>query len=172
MAVDMNIWNKYERWCRLVILLTKGGGDICKNIMSELGIKDETDGAEIYIRLKPYREKIENLGWYYQQILLPDDEIVDKNKMDISLNISIIQILDEQCKYPQIAELRKKKNQILYMPGYKRDMTEEKFKVYWGEISELLKFQNYKAKDLEIEDISTPECQKILKSVIDIITGS
>lgn len=104
--------------------------------------------------------------------MLPDDEIIDKNKMDISLNISIIQILDEQCKYPQIAELRKKKNQILYMPGYKRDMTEEKFKVYWGEISELLKFQNYKAKDLEIEDISTPECQKILKSVIDIITGS
>lgn len=51
-------------------------------------------------------------------------------------------------------------------------MTEEKFKVYWGEISELLKFQNYNAKDLEVEDISTPEYQKILKSVIDIITGS
>ena len=58
------------------------------------------------------------------------------------------------------------------MPDYKRDMTEEKFKVYWGEISELLKFQNCNLKELEIEDISTPECQKILKSITDIITGS
>ena len=74
-----------------------------------MGIKDEINGAEICIRLKHYREKIEKLGSYYQKILLPYNGIIDKNKMDISVNTHIIQILDEQRKYPLIADLRKKR---------------------------------------------------------------
>ena len=65
MASSLDIWNKYQRWCRLLILLCKGGGFVCKDILSKMGIKDVTDGAEIYSKLRPYKRKIQEMGFYH-----------------------------------------------------------------------------------------------------------
>ena len=51
MASSTHAWNKYQKWCRLVILLHEGGEEIVKNILDHIGV-DITDGAEIYKKLK------------------------------------------------------------------------------------------------------------------------
>ena len=92
--------------------------------------------------------------------------------MDISLITHIIQILDEQQKYPRIAEFRNKRNELLYLPEYEIDMTEEKFQLYWNEILELLEVLNYNVKCLETEAHSTQEQEKLLKDLTPIVKGS
>lgn len=169
------IWSKYQRWSRLVILLFQGGQSICKNILAEMGIKDTTDGAEVYSILKPYEKKIKKLGFYQRKTLLPDNEIIDITKMDISLSTHIIQILDTQQNYPLIAELRYKRNELFFMSEGKRDITQQQFSDNWDKISKLLTTLNYDMNlinYLKTTEHLSQEHEKILKDVIYKIKGS
>ena len=169
------IWSKYQRWSRLVILLFQGGQSICKNILAEMGIKDTTDGAEVYSILKPYEKKIKKLGFYQRKTLLPDNEIIDITKMDISLSTHIIQILDKQQNYPLIAELRYKRNELFFMSEGKRDITQQQFNDNWDNISKLLTTLNYDMNlinYLKTTEHLSQEHEKILKDVIYKIKGS
>lgn len=169
------IWLKYQRWSRLVILLFQGGQSICKNILAEMGIKDTTDGAEVYSILKPYEKKIKKLGFYQRKTLLPDKEIIDITKMDISLSTHIIQILDTQQNYPLIAELRYKRTELFFMSEGKRDITQQQFSDNWDKISKLLTTLNYDMNlinYLKTTEHLSQEHEKILKDVIYKIKGS
>ena len=169
------IWLKYQRWSRLVILLFQGGQSICKNILAEMGIKDTTDGAEVYSILKPYEKKIKKLGFYQRKTLLPDNEIIDITKMDISLSTHIIQILDTQQNYPLIAELRYKRTELFFMSEGKRDITQQQFSDNWDKISKLLTTLNYDMNlinYLKTTEHLSQEHEKILKDVIYKIKGS
>ena len=169
------IWSKYQRWSRLVILLFQGGQSICKNILAEMGIKDTTDGAEVYSILKPYEKKIKKLGFYQRKTLLPDKEIIDITKMDISLSTHIIQILDTQQNYPLIAELRYKRTELFFMSEGKRDITQQQFSDNWDKISKLLTTLNYDMNlinYLKTTEHLSQEHEKILKDVIYKIKGS
>ena len=169
------IWSKYQRWTRLVILLFQGGQSICKNILAEMGIKDTTDGAEVYSILKPYEKKIKKLGFYQRKTLLPDNEIIDITKMDISLSTHIIQILDKQQNYPLIAELRYKRNELFFMSEGKRDITQQQFNDNWDNISKLLTTLNYDMNlinYLKTTEHLSQEHEKILKDIIYKIKGS
>ena len=175
MASFPDVWNKCQRWCRLVILLQQGGLSVCKNIMSEMGIKDITDGAEIYRKMKPFEEQIKAMGFYQQKTLLPDGEVIDTSLMDISLSTYIIQVLDKLQKYPQIIELRYKRTELFFMSEEERSMTEKEFSDYWDKISELLNGLHYNMsliKGLKTEDHLSQEHQKTLKDITHKIKGS
>lgn len=170
-----NIWNKYLRWCRLLILIHQGGEYLCKNILYKMGVKDVTDGAEIYSRLKQYEKEIKQLGMNLQKTLLPDDKIIDTKEMDISLSTYIIQIMDKPQDYPSIAKLRQKRIELLYMREAKRNMTEQQFNTYWNEISEMLSSLHYKMdliNCLKTEDNLAQKYEKILKDINQKLQGT
>ena len=174
MASSLDIWNKYQRWCRLLILLCKGGGFVCKDILSKMGIKDVTDGAEIYSKLRPYKRKIQEMGFYHQKNLLPDNEVIDTSKMDITLSTHIIQILDQQQDYSRILKLRSLWIKLLHMPEGERSMTEQQFKEYWDEISLLLEIFHYDinlVKGLETEGHLSQELENTLQDITHKIKG-
>ena len=169
------IWLKYQRWSRLVILLFQGGQSICKNVLAEMGIKDTTDGAEVYGILKPYEKKIKKLGFYQRKTLLPDSEIIDITKMDISLSTHIIQILDTQQNYSLIAELRYKRTELFFMSEGKRDITQQQFSDNWDKISKLLTTLNYDMNlinYLKTTEHLSQEHEKMLKDIIYKVKGS
>ena len=170
-----DIWNNYRRWCRLVILLCQGGKSVCNDILSKMGIKDTTDGSEIYDRLKPYEKEIHQMGLYHQQYLLPDNEVIDTSKMDVQLSSYIIQILDKAEEYPSISALRQKKNELFLMSEDERAMTEKKFRPYWNEISELLTCLDCNMdfiRGLETEGRLSQDHEKILKDITQKTKGN
>ena len=133
-----DIWDKYQKWCRLVILLHEGGETICKDILYKMGIADLSNGAEIYQKLETHKEKIKKMAFYQQKILLPYGKVIDTSKLDVSLQTHIIRILDTTKNYPLIGKLRDHRNELFHMSECRRDMTERQFKKYWDQISELL----------------------------------
>ena len=139
-----NISNKYPRWCRLLILIHQSAEYLCKDILYKMGVKDLADGAEIYRRLKPYEKEINELGVNIRKTLLPDNKVIDTEKMDISLSTHIIQIIDKTQDYASISKLRQKRIELLYMREGERNITEQQFNTYWNEISELLTSLDYK----------------------------
>ena len=174
MGSSDNIWNKYQRWCRLLILLCKGGGFVCKDILSKMGIKDIADGAEIYSKLRPYKRKIQEMGFYHQKNLLPDNEVIDTTKMDITLSTHIIEILDQRQDYSQMLKLRGLWIKLLHMPECERSITEQQFIEYWNEISYLLKVLNYDmnlVKGLETEGHLSQELENTLQDITHKIEG-
>ena len=170
-----DILKKYKKWCRLVILIQEGGEFVCKDILSKMGIKDITDGAEISRKLKPYKKEITKMTFYQQKTLLPDNEVIDTTKMDISLSTHIIQILDKTQNYPLIPELRQKRNELFHMKEEKRAMTEQLYNFYWNNISQLLAGLHYDIslmEGLKIEDPISQEREKTLEDIIRNIKGS
>ena len=168
-------WNKFQRWCRLIILVHEGGESVCKDILSKMGIKDITDGAAIYRKMKLYEKKLKTMSFYLQETLLPDNKVVDASKIDISLCTHIIEILDTTQSYPLIAKLRRKRNELLNMPEEKRDMTEKLFNNFWENILQLLEYHHYDTKlmkDLKTEDHLSQQHEKTLTNIIHSINGS
>lgn len=169
-----NIWNKYPRWYRLLILIHESGEYLCNDILYKMGVKDVTDGVEIYSRLKPYGKEIKELGTTLEKIFLPDDEVIDIKKMDISLKTHIIQIMDKHQDYPLIAKLRQKRIELLYMREDERNMTEQQFSTYWNEILELLTslhYNIYLINDLKTEDNLVQKYKQTFKDVNQKLEG-
>ena len=138
MASPADPWNKYQKWCRLVILLHEGGEKIFKDILDQIGV-DITDGAEIYQKLKPYEKtKLKKKPDYLKKIFLPPSQVVDASKLDFSARCHIIEILDTCKKFPSIGKLRNKRNEFFHMSVEEKDMTEQQFNKYWKDISQLL----------------------------------
>ena len=158
-----------------MILVHKGGESVCKDILSQMGIKDIADGAEIYRTLKPYEEKIKTMALKQQKILLPDNEFVDIIKMDISLITHIIQILDATQSYPLIAKLRQKRNELFHIAEGKSYMMEQLFNEHWDKVSQLLTSLHYNMhsiKNLKTEDPLSQEHEKTLKDITHNMKGS
>ena len=174
MASSHYIWNKYQRWCRLLILLCKGGGLVCEDILSKIGIKDITDGREIYGKLRPYRRKIEEMGIYHRKLLLPDNEVIDTTKMDITLSTHVIQILDHQQDYSLMFKLRQLWIKLFNMPERERSLTEQQFREYWDEISLLLTVFHYNmnlVKGLKTEGHLSQELENTLHDITHKLKG-
>ena len=168
----MTAWNKNKNWCRLVILLQVGGESVCKDILYKMGLTDINDGGKIYKALEKYKAKIKKLAPYQQRILLPDSTEINTIKLDISLLTHIITILDKKKKYPLIQELRAKRNNFFHMLGVERDMTEEQFKSYWDEISQLLRDLGYDMKlldHLQTDDQLSEDLEDRLNDILHCI---
>ena len=142
MASPADAWNKYRKWCRLVILLHEGGEKIVKDILGQMGV-DITDGVEIYQKLKPHEKTVLKRPPYLQRSLLPASGVVDATKLDFSARCHIIEILDTSKQFPLIGELRNRRNEFFHMSVEKKDMTGQEFNKYWKEISQLLTDFNY-----------------------------
>ena len=176
MALE-KIWKKFGKWCRLIILIHRGGESVCKNILSQMGIKNITDGVEIYRKLKPYEEKIKTMKMTIdqQKMLLLDNEVIDTIKMDLSLITYIIEILDTAQNYPLIAELRKKRNELFHLAEHRRDLTEQLFNEHWDKISKLLLSLHYDIdlmKGLKTENCLSQEHEETLKDITGKMKGS
>ena len=176
MALE-KIWKKFGKWCRLIILIHRGGESVSKNILSQMGIKNITDGVEIYRKLKPYEEKIKTMKMTIdqQKMLLPDNEAIDTIKMDLSLITYIIEILDTAQNYPLIAELRKKRNELFHLAEHRRDLTEQLFNEHWDKISKLLLSLHYDIdlmKGLKTENCLSQEHEETLKDITGKMKGS
>ena len=63
----LDVWNKYRRWCRLVILLHEGGETVYKDTLYKIGVTDITDGAEIYRKLEPYKAEIKKMASFQKK---------------------------------------------------------------------------------------------------------
>ena len=175
MASLDDIWEKFRKWCRLIILLHKGGESVCKDILSQMSIKDTTDGAEIYRELKPYEEEIKTVAFDQLKMLLPDNEVTDTMKMDISLITLIIQILDTTQTYPLITKLQQKRNELFHLAEGETDMTEKLFNEHWNNISQLLTSLHYNMdlmEGLKTEDCLSQEHEKTLKDITHRMKGS
>ena len=138
------IWNKFEKWCRLVILLQEGGESVCKHILhTELGVP--TDGGGMYKYLQKYEVDIKRTVKYgYQKkILLPANGHIDETKLDIPLFCYIIQILDKNKNYPSIENLRYMRNDLFHMEGNRRNMSEQEFNDQWDKAVQLLNGLNF-----------------------------
>lgn len=155
MVFPEDIWSKYKRWFRLVILLHEGGEVVCEKILCEVGVKDVKDGAEIYRKLEPHQDNIKRMSRYQQKLLLPDSKIIDTMKLDLALKTFIIEILDTRDKFPLIKEIRERRNHLFHMSHFERDMSEEQFNHFWEQISQLLRDLGYNMNlldDLKTED--------------------
>ena len=138
-----DVWNKYRKWCRLVILLHEGGEDLVKDILGKMGV-NITDGAEIYQKLEPYKKMIKKtIPHYLQKTLLPPSKDIDTTELDFSARCHIIAVLDTHKQYQSIGKLRKRRNDLFHMSVEKRDMTEQQFNNQWNEISQLLTCLGY-----------------------------
>ena len=169
---DILIWNKYRKWCRLVILLQEGGETVCKDILCNMGI-DMKDGRKIYQELEQHSRDINKLARYQKYILLPDSKNVDPSKLDLSLQTHIIGILDKT-KFSVMKKLRDKRNELFHMEEEKRDMTEETFKDYWDGLSKLLTGLNYDMKllsSLKIDNYLSEPHKKRLEDILRYIQG-
>ena len=138
MACPTDVWNRYRKWCRLVILLHEGGENLVKDILGQMGV-DVTDGAKIYQKLKPHEKVIlKTKPHYLQRTLLPPSKVIDATKLDFSAKCHIIEVLDSKKQFPLIGELRNSRNDLFHMSVNERDMTEQQFTNHWDEISQLL----------------------------------
>ena len=166
------IWNKYQKWCRVVILLQEGGETVCKDILFNMGV-DMKNGRVIYQKLEQHRTDINKLARYQRVILLPNSKNVDTSKLDLSLQTHIIGILDKT-KFPVMKELRDKRNELFHMEEGKRDMTEQTFKDYWDQLSKLLTGLNYDMKllsSLKIDNYLSEQHKKRLGDILCYIQG-
>ena len=169
-----DIWDKYQKWCRLVILLHESGETICKDILYKMGIADLSNGAEIYQKLETHKEKIKKMAFYQQKILLPYGKVIDTSKLDVSLQTHIIRILDTTKNYPLIGKLRDHRNELFHMSECKRDMAERQFKKYWDQISELLTahcFDVNKLNYLKTDNHLNRTHEKRFKDILHHIKG-
>ena len=110
-----------------------------------------------------------------QKALLPDNEVTDTIKMDLSLITCIIQILDTTQNYPLIAELRLKRIELFRLAECKRDLTEQLFNEHWDKISQSLTNLQYNIdlmKELKTEDPLSQEHEKTLKDITHNMKGS
>lgn len=144
MGSTQEIWSKFEKWCRLVILVQEGGESVCKHILhTEMNVP--TEGGEMYKYLESYKDDIKKskMFSYQRKILLPDDGIIDTTKLDIPLFTYVIQILDKSKKYPSIENLRYKRNELFHMEEVQRNMTSKQFNGLWDEVAQLLNGLNF-----------------------------
>lgn len=138
-----DVWNTYRKWACLSILIHEGGIVACKIILSEMDVRDIEDGEKVYQDLKPYEETIMKMGIYHREILLPDNKIIDTNKMDFFLLTDIIEMLDKRGDYILIKQLRDMWHKLLHMSQPKMDIEEEQFEKYWNKISKWLRYFGY-----------------------------
>ena len=144
MGSTQDIWNRFERWCRLIILVQEGGESVCKHILyKEMNVP--TEGGEMYKYLQNYKDDIQKskMFGYQRKVLFPDDRVIDKTKLDIPLFTYIIQILDKFKKYPSIEKLRFKRNELFHMEEVRRNMSLQEFSDLWDEVVQLLNGLNY-----------------------------
>ena len=144
MGSTQAIWNKFEKWCRLVILLQEGGESVCKHILhTELGVP--TDGGEMYKYLQSYEADIKKTikHGYQKKSLLPADGHIDETKLDIPLFSYIIEILDKNKNYPSIEKLRYLRNDLFHMEENRRNMSDQEFNDQWDKVVQLLNGLNF-----------------------------
>ena len=144
MGSTQAIWNKYEKWCRLVILLQEGGESVCKHIIYS-DMRVPADGRKMYKYLKRYEADIKNSipHKYQKEILLPASKHVDETKLDVPLLSYMIQILDKDKNYPSIPKLRYIRNNLFHMDGKQRNMTMQEFDDRWDKVVQLLNGLNF-----------------------------
>ena len=140
MSSICNTVKKFGKWCRLVILIEEGGQSVCKDILHKR-MHVPTEGEGIYKYLQYYKMEIEKLTLqaYQEKILLPDDGVIDKEKLDLPLYTHIIQILDKSKQYSSIKKLTCKRNKLFHMEEGRRDICEKEFEEYWEQVSQMLK---------------------------------
>ena len=171
-----NTANKFDKWCRLVILIEEGGLSLCKDILHQR-MHVPTEGQGIYKYLQRYRLEIEKykLQAYQEKILLPDDGVIDKKQLNLPLYTYIIQILDKTQNYPLIAKLRQKRNELFHAAEGKIYMKEQLFNEHWDKISQLLASLHYNVdliKSLKTEDCLSQEYKKTLENIARNMKGS
>lgn len=172
-----NTANKFDKWCRLVILIEEGGLTVCKDILHKR-MHVPTEGQGIYKCLQHYRMEIEKykLHAYQEKILLPDDAVIDKKQLNLHLYTYIIQVLDKAKQYSSIKRLRYKRNKLFHMEEGRRDMCEEEFEEYWDQVSQMLKSLGYDMillNSLKSEALFlTQEREEMLKNIFCDIQGT
>ena len=175
MGSCQDIWNKFEKWCRLAILVQAGGESVCKDILKELKVPE--GGKDMYEHLKDHKIRITNskkMFPFQKKALLPDSEDIDTTKLDIALFTHIIEILDDPSKpkYPRIKELRFKRNELFHMKEDQRDMSELEFDNRWNEVSQLFTnlittFDMSTLSGLKNDNLfSNPDQKKILEDTL------
>lgn len=166
--MSSDILTKYEKWYRLKVLLHEGGNAVFKDILTKLGVKNITDGSEIYQKLKPYEIQGQKLQQYQKDALFPSSRVINTNNLDLSLQFLIIIILDTQKEYPLIDKLRDMRNTLFHMPENKKDMTAQQFSDYWRQISKHLTGLGCDMtlfSDLKTCNLSSEELKKIFKEL-------
>ena len=150
MSSSQDIFSKYEKWNRLVMLIQEGGESVCKYILhTEMGVPIE--GQEMHKYLQKYATDIKKskMYRYEKKTLLNEDGNIDTTKLGLRLSTNIIEILDKNKKYPSISELRHKRNELLHMEEVQRNMSEKEFDDRWNELSRLLKGLNCDLSSLQ-----------------------
>lgn len=143
------VCRKFEKWCRLVILLQEGGESVCKYILhNKLDVP--TDGGEMYKHFQSYEADIrKTIKYSYQkEIILPANKHIDEKKIDIPLFSYMIQILDKNKTYSSIENLRFMRNDLFHMEENRRNMSEQEFNDQWDKLTQLLKDLNFDMSSL------------------------
>lgn len=150
MSSSQDIFSKYEKWNRLVMLIQEGGESVCKYILhTEMSVP--TEGQEMHKYLQKYATDIKKskMYGYEKKTLLTEDGNIDTTKLDLKLSTYIIEILDKNKKYPLIPTLRYKRNELFHMEEVQRNMSEKEFDDRWNELSRLLKDLNCDLSSLQ-----------------------
>ena len=175
MGSSQDIWNRFEKWCRLAILIQEGGENVCKHIIyTEMKVPE--GGKKMYWYLKRYETRIEESQMldYQKEALLPFNKCINKKKLDIALFTFIIEILDNPVKpkYPRIKNLRFMRNELFHMREDQRNMSKQKFDDHWDEVSKLLTeltstFNITTWNSFKSDNLSLDPCKK--KTLEDIL---
>ena len=139
-----------------------------------MGVKDITDGADIYQKLEPHEGEIKKMGIFQQKILLPSSKVIDTTNLDLSLYTFIIRLLDTAKEYPLIEKLRSMRNRLYHMSEGERDMLEEQFNDCWDQISQLLTDLGYNMNllsSLKTDDHLSEGCLKDLQEGLHSMEG-
>ena len=132
-----NIWRKYKKWCRLLILLQADGMSVFKNVITKID-----SSQEICKQLKNHRKEIKGMYKNQQEILLPDGGKTKIGKPDITLSAAVIKMCEtskilEETKKQNIQALEDKRNALFHKS------MEAIFDKSWNEIEKLLRDLGY-----------------------------
>ena len=166
----MNIYEKSEKWLRLVTLIDYAGRQLCQEVLhKQEGLP--CDGAQLYSKLEPYKGKMQYED--QKKILCPSNGITDESKFDLTLYTKLISVMYKPTYDSLIQDLRDYRNHLYHMGN--KDMSESTFDHEWKSAYNMLQVHNFTETmdDLKKGHLPpTKELRKIEDSLKGQIQGS
>ena len=134
-----NLWNRYEKWLRLMTVVHHSGKEICYNLLFTKR-RLPTDGKSLFNFLKINEKRI-NPDEHQKSILYPPNEKTDPFEFDIPLYTKIIQGYYGRYYYSLVKDLRTLRNKMFHKGN--AELTEKEFKDLWEEISRILQSHDF-----------------------------
>ena len=163
MSTIMDIYQKSEKWLRLVTLNNYAGTILCKDVLhTKEGLP--LDGAQLYQILLVYKDQMKFND--QKEILCPSNGITDESKFDVTLYTSLIEVMFKSKYNRLIKDVRKNRNHIYHMAN--KDISESEFEKEWNSACAMLEGHGFTESVEDLKNCNLFTIKK-LKKIMDSI---